>query len=42
MDSNYVLHAGDQSGDNLPAIEITPGNKGVKVENIIFDATGGL
>jgi hypothetical protein len=35
------IQNGLQQGNTLPPINVTPGSRGVRIEDIIFDATGG-
>lgn len=41
VDRYMSIQRGLQQGDKIPPIVVTPGGRGVPIQDIIFDATGG-
>ena len=41
VDRYMRIQNGLQQGGTLPPINVTPGSRGVRIEDIVFDATGG-
>ncbi|MES2949848.1 MAG: RHS repeat-associated core domain-containing protein, partial [Pseudomonadota bacterium] len=41
VDRYMSVQKGMQQGDDIPRIDVTPGNRGVSVKDIKFDTTGG-